>query len=398
VDVDGEQKWGRGNPTQVWSSRRRPAVDMVPWAGHGRTDTINSLAHCLVLPKPFVTIPQIQCPCPLLPPSLSCARKKGPLPFRPTPRDGACRRLTQYGRLGQTPIRPSQAETGFPELFHRWCSPLTFSVLTAESSPTHLPKTRPRSRTDWLAGSSTPPLLFVSIPSPLVLPHLDNKNPGTPRPTLLLLLSWFSPSPSPPNVAVMSLVRPGPGCGRRPPEPTTRDNRLDRPESSLFSLPKLPPDAIDVIAPPATETYRVSPPGHFGRFLITCLPGEPPLPPFLTPRKTGNSALVAIPIEPLNQDSHTAAQESYLRMPSPNPENTQDPRSLDWAECFPGPSPGTRSDEMANPFQGKAGFVLPPVPFRFYAYLLMKFPRIQPGDPGSRASDGLKAATGDNSP
>jgi hypothetical protein len=69
-----------------------------------------------------------------------------------------------------------QAETGFPELFHRWCSPLT-SQCSRQSqagliSPEHVP-------TDWLAGSSTPPLLFVSIPSPLVLPHLDNKNTGS---------------------------------------------------------------------------------------------------------------------------------------------------------------------------------------------------------------------------
>lgn len=226
VDGDGEQKRGRGNPTQVWSSRRRPAAAMVPWARRAWHGTRGRLtqptvgrtvrAHNFLFSSSAPSAHQ------------RVGKQKGSDQHHETVQADPLHSTSGTRHPPGPPIHPSQAETGFPELFHRWCS-----LLTAESSPTHLPsppKTGPQ---------STPPLPLVSIPSPPVLPHLDNKNPDTPvQPFSFFCLAF-------PLLAFAFAAQRGRHVSRqarsgRPPEPTTRDDRLDRLESSLFSLPELP--------------------------------------------------------------------------------------------------------------------------------------------------------------
>ncbi|KAK1832167.1 hypothetical protein QBC39DRAFT_76049 [Podospora conica] len=167
---------------------------------------------------------------------------------------------THTVRLGQqTPHpgagHPSQAETGFPELFHRWGSLLPF--LEARTARGRVkPDSPPQQEgtpVPQLTGYSTPPSSF----SPSLLLLSCHTSTARTTPVQPFLSSCFflscSPSPSlpsPPNAVVMSLARPGPGCGR-PPEPTTRDNPTDRFERPCFCCP----DAVDVIAP-LTETHR----------------------------------------------------------------------------------------------------------------------------------------------
>lgn len=144
----------------------------------GTTDTAHSRAHCPVL--------TIFC-FPLLRhlPIHAWASRKGA-----TNTARLCRLTLYTVRLGQDTPRappsihhPSQAETGFPELFHRWCS-----LLTAESSPTHLPSP-PQGGTP--VNPSPPPRLHP-FSSCLATPR--QQEPRHTRPTLLLLLSCFSPS------------------------------------------------------------------------------------------------------------------------------------------------------------------------------------------------------------
>lgn len=114
----------------------------------------------------------------------ACARKKGPTSTMKPVHVGASHGTSGTDTTPNPFQSPSQTETGFPELFHRRCSLSRQSQARLTSSPP------PQ---DGTLVNPSPSSRSSPSPSPPVLPHLDNKNPGTPVQPFLLLLSYFSP-------------------------------------------------------------------------------------------------------------------------------------------------------------------------------------------------------------